>query len=83
MVRIEMLHDDKSHSRFGWQMAQQLHRCFKPARRTADSDNRATFRWFFVLQAVVGVDSRTELRRSLTRPRTRVFLFPLAAIEGE
>ena len=37
-----MLDDDKRHARSGRQMAQQLHRRFKAAGRTADAYNRAT-----------------------------------------
>src|SRR6266545_3840320 len=62
-MRVEMLHDHKSHSRFRRQMAQEFHRCFKSAGRTADSDDRTSFRWFFFVSSAVGAELRLGFAR--------------------
>src|SRR5207253_2260235 len=66
VVRIEMLHNHKSHSRFLRQVAQEFHRRFKAAGRTADSHNRAGGRGFLFFPGAVG----PEMRFGFTRNRS-------------
>ena len=65
-----MLHHDKRHPGFRRQMAQQFHRCFKSAGRTADSNNRTER--FFGFPGILRIDL------AIANPGgTALFLLPL------
>jgi hypothetical protein len=43
MARTEVLHEQKDHSRFSWELRQQFRNSFQSSRRSADSDHRERF----------------------------------------